>query len=115
MSGDPLNYQFGLVGNYILQDDLVNGKHYWIKENGAYGIWYTDRTTNAWMVGSIGNLGTYFFSYLPISFWKKILWHFGTILGTSVGGLGSRCTKECGYCCDGKKYNIKKFVICLLR
>ena len=57
LSGDPLNYQFGLVGNYILQDDLVNGKHYWIKENGAYGIWYTDRTTNAWMVGSIGNLG----------------------------------------------------------
>ena len=60
MSGDPLNYQFGLVGNYILQDDLVNGKNYWIKENGAYGIWYTDRTTNAWMVGSIGNLGNFF-------------------------------------------------------
>ena len=46
LSGDPLNYQFGLVGNYILQkDDLVNGRNYWIKDNGRYGIWYTEKNT----------------------------------------------------------------------
>ena len=33
------------------------------------------------MVGSIGNLGS------------------------STGGLGSRCTKECGYCCEEWQYS----------
>ena len=70
-----MGYQFGLVGNYILQDDLVNGKHYWIKENGAYGIWYTDRTTNAWMVGSIGNLGKLLFSFFLSAQGTQVLIH----------------------------------------
>ena len=38
-------YQFGLIGHYNLQDDLVNGKHYWVKDNYAYGIWYTNINT----------------------------------------------------------------------
>jgi hypothetical protein len=35
-------YQFGLIGHYNLQGDLTNGRHYWVKDNGAYGIWYTN-------------------------------------------------------------------------
>merc|ERR1712217_455936 len=58
LSGDPAGYQWGLIGTYYLQDDFVNGRNYWIKENYAYGIWYTDKNTNAWIVGSIGNLGS---------------------------------------------------------
>merc|ERR1711997_971239 len=81
LTGDPLGYQFGLVGNYLMGDDLVNGRPYWVKENFAYGIWYTWANVNAWIVGSIGNLGT------------------------NTGGLGSLCTEECGYCCEEWKYS----------
>ena len=59
LSGDPLNYQYGLVGTYIFQqNDLVTGRNYWLHENGKYGIWYTEHNINAWMVGTVGNLGT---------------------------------------------------------
>merc|ERR1712037_422871 len=58
LSGDPAGYQFGLIGHYNLQGDLVNGRHYWVKDNGYYGIWYTNINVNAWIVGSIGNLGS---------------------------------------------------------
>merc|ERR1712154_22925 len=81
LSGDPAGYQFGLIGHYNLQDDLVNGKRYWVKDNYAYGIWYTNINTNAWIVGSIGNLGS------------------------STGGLGSACTEACGYCCEEWQYS----------
>ena len=62
-----------------MQNDLVNGHHYWVKDNGAYGIWYTE--IPAWIVGSIGNLGS------------------------NTGGLGSVCSEECGYCCEEWKYS----------
>lgn len=81
LSGDPAGYQFGLIGHYNLQGDLVNGRHYWVKDNGYYGIWYTNINVNAWIVGSIGNLGS------------------------STGGLASACTEECGYCCEEWQYS----------
>ena len=83
LSGEPLNYQFGLVGDYIMQDDLVNGRNYWIKDNGRYGIWFAEKNgvPYAWMVGSIGNLGT------------------------TTGGLASACTEDCGFCCQEWQYS----------
>ena len=42
LSGDPAGYQFGLIGKYNLQSDLETGRHYWVKENGNYAIWYTE-------------------------------------------------------------------------
>ena len=66
-----------------MQDDLVNGRNYWIKDNGRYGIWFAEKNGEpyAWMVGSIGNLGT------------------------TTGGLASACTEDCGFCCQEWQYS----------
>ena len=42
LSGDPAGYQFGLIGTYYQQAELVSGRNYWVKDNGAYAIWYTN-------------------------------------------------------------------------
>ena len=62
-----------------MQEDPLNGRPYWIKENFAYGIWYSG--LGQWIVGNIENLGS------------------------QLGGLGSICSEEeCGYCCEDWLY-----------
>ena len=46
-----------LCGIYHLASLPINGRPYWLQENGTHAIWYDDKNMN-WKLGSESNRGT---------------------------------------------------------
>ena len=57
LSGDAKDAQSSKEGIYTLSLDTVNGKSYWIQEEGTSAIWF-DKKYGNWKIGSKDNLGT---------------------------------------------------------
>ena len=57
MSGGAKYAQSSKEGNYTLSIDTVNGKSYWMQEEGTSAIWF-DKKYGNWKIGSKDNLGT---------------------------------------------------------
>ena len=57
MSGDAKEAQSSKEGIYTLSLDTVNGKSYWMQEEGTSAIWF-DKKYGNWKIGSKDNLGT---------------------------------------------------------
>ena len=55
ISGEA-QYQGERGGTYFLQEDKTNKKPFWIHQSGEKAIWWS--TTEQWIVGSFGNLGS---------------------------------------------------------
>lgn len=49
-------WDYGFYGGiYILKNDLVNGKNYWISKNGRRAVWWLD---TVWCISSIFEVDT---------------------------------------------------------
>ena len=57
MTGGAKDAQSSKEGIYTLSLDTVNGKSYWIQEEGTSAIWF-DKKYGNWKIGSKDNLGT---------------------------------------------------------
>ena len=57
LSGDAKEAQSSKEGIYTLSLDTVNGKSYWMQEEGTSAIWF-DKKYGNWKIGSKDNLGT---------------------------------------------------------
>ena len=57
LSGVAKNAQSSKEGIYTLSLDTVNGKSYWMQEEGTSAIWF-DKKYGNWKIGSKDNLGT---------------------------------------------------------
>ena len=56
LSGDAKDIHSEKEGIYILSLDLVNGKSYWMQEEGISVLWF-DKTFNNWKIGNKAGLG----------------------------------------------------------
>ena len=57
MSGGAKDAQSKREGIYKLSLDIVNGKSYWIQEDGTSALWF-DKKYGNWKIGSKENIGT---------------------------------------------------------
>ena len=58
-SGEAQKHQGANGGTFILQEDKINNKVYWIHQSGYRAIWW-DNNFNKWKVGAIKYLGSEF-------------------------------------------------------
>ena len=56
MSGGAKDVQSSREGTYKLSLDIVNGKSYWMQEEGTNAIWF-DKTFFNWKIGTKTGLG----------------------------------------------------------
>ena len=57
LNGGAKDAQSKREGIYKLSLDIVNGKSYWIQEEGTSALWF-DKKYGNWKIGSKENLGT---------------------------------------------------------
>ena len=57
LNGGAKDAQSKREGIYKLSLDIVNGKLYWIQEEGTSALWF-DKTNENWKIGCKENLGT---------------------------------------------------------
>ena len=58
-SGEAQKHQGANGGTFILQEDKINNKVYWIHQSGYRAIWW-DNNFNKWKVGAFEYLGSEF-------------------------------------------------------
>ena len=56
-SGEADKHQGADGGTYLLQEDKINNKLYWIHQSGYTAIWW-DNNFNEWTVGEFEDLGS---------------------------------------------------------
>ena len=57
LNGGAKDAQSKKEGIYKLSLDIVNGKFYWIQEEGTSALWF-DKKYGNWKIGSKENIGT---------------------------------------------------------